>query len=84
MKITPLKNNILILPEEGDQQTESGIIIQSTKKERIAEVIETGVDVTDVKVGDRVGYPPKGYDRVQYKGKSHMIVPESDITHKYD
>jgi len=89
MNFTPLFNNVLLEPLEGEEKTQSGIIIPDTAKEKPqkGKVISTGpgrqedgqLIAVAVKVGDIVMYKKWGGTEVKIEGKEYLIVEDKDI-----
>lgn len=90
MNFTPLLNNVLIEPLEGEQKTQSGIIIPDNAREKPqkGKVIAVGeghttpegklIPVT-VKVGQVVMYKKWGGTGVKLDGCDYLIVEDKDI-----
>ena len=87
--IKPVADRILIKMKEGEETTNSGIILSASAKEKpqIAEVIEVGpggnVDGNNVemyiKKGDKVIVSKYSGTEVKYEGVEYLIVKQSDI-----
>ena len=87
--IKPVADRILIKMTDGEETTQSGIILSSGAKEKpqIAEVIEVGpggnVDGNNVemyiKKGDKVIVSKYSGTEVKYEGVEYLIVKQSDI-----
>lgn len=87
--IKPLEDRILIEPLEATQQTQSGLYIPDTAKEKPQEgkVIAIGIKRDDdgkeikfdVKVGDTVLMPKYGGTEVKIDDKTYQIVREDDL-----
>lgn len=59
MKYKPLNDRLLVLRSERPQETQSGIIMASQKKQELlpyGKVIAIGADVHDIAVGDIVAF----------------------------
>src|SRR3989304_8993688 len=89
-KITPLFDNVLIKPLEGEEKLPSGLVLPDTAKEKpqIGEVMAVGPGGTDdkgnevkmaVKVGQKVMYKKWGGNEVKVDGQEWMIVEQKDI-----
>lgn len=90
MNFTPLLNNVLIAPLEGEQKTQSGIIIPDNAREKPqkGKIIATGeghttpegklIPVT-VKVGQVVMYKKWGGTEIKIDGQEYLIVEDKDI-----
>ncbi len=91
MKITPIKDNIVVKRiEERDEKNVGSIIIPDTAKEKpmTAEVIAIGSGRTlkdgekvalEVKVGDRVLIGKYSGSEVKLDGTEYLILKEDDV-----
>ena len=90
MKIRPLHDRILIKRLEEDKESEGGIIIPDTAKEKPIQgkVIAVGkgkimksgeVIPLDVKKGDKVLFGKYGGTEVKIDGEEHLLMREDDI-----
>ena len=90
MKIRPLQDRVIVRRLEDEEQTEGGIIIPDTAKEKPMEgkviavgkgkVLEGGKVVPlDVKKGDRVLFSKYAGTEVKLEGEEHLIMREDDI-----
>jgi len=91
IKIKPLADKVLVLPDEvSETKTSGGIIIPDTAKEKPqkGEIVAVGPGRTDdngnvikmnVKVGDKVLYSKYGGNELEYESKKYLIMSESDI-----
>ncbi len=87
--IKPLADRALIKMKEGEEKTESGIIISGANKEKsqIAEVIAVGpgqkidgvLEEMHVKVGDKVIISKFAGTEIKYEGQDYVIVKQDDI-----
>ena len=87
--IKPLADKVLIKMKEGEEKTESGIILSTAAKEKsqIAEVIAVGpggnIDGNkiemNVKVGDNVIVSKYSGTEIKYEGQEYLIVKQNDI-----
>jgi len=87
MNIKPIGDRILVEPLELQKQTEGGIIIPDTAKEKpiTGKIIEIGTseDVTNnFKVGDKVIYAKYGGDEITIDNKELKIIQFSDVLAK--
>jgi chaperonin GroES len=89
MKIKPLQDRILVKRIE-EEETEGGIIIPDTAKEKPIEgkvvavgkgkVSEDGkVMPLDVKKGDRILFGKYAGTEVKIEGEEHLIMREDDV-----
>ena len=87
--IKPLGSKVLIKMKEGEETTQSGIILASSAQEKpqIAEVIEVGpgkkiegkIEEIYVKKGDNVIVSKYSGTEVKYKGIEYLIINQDDI-----
>ena len=79
--IKPLINRVVVEPLKAAEKTSSGLFIpddaQTVPQE--AMVISVGPDVVDLKVGDRVIYSLYGGTKLDYDGKSYIVLDDKDI-----
>ena len=87
--IQPVADRVLIKMEEGEETTQSGIILSSNAKEKpqIAEVIAVGpggnvegnhIDMF-IQVGQKVVVGKYAGTEIKYAGEDYIIVKQSDI-----
>ncbi len=87
---TPLFDNVLIKPLEGEEKLPSGIVLPDSAKEKpqVGLVMAVGAGTTDdkgnpvkmvVKVGQKVMYKKWGGNEVKVNGEEWMIVEQKDI-----
>ena len=83
MKLTPLGERALVKMVEGEQTTESGIVLPDTAKEKpqTAEVVAVGQfeEGTKVEVGDVVVLRKFAGTEVDLDGEEHLIVEMEDV-----
>ncbi|WP_185872632.1 co-chaperone GroES [Blattabacterium cuenoti] len=85
VKIKPLADRVLILPDQAETQTASGIIIPDTAKEKPQKgtVIAIGQgkknEPITLKKGDRVLYGKYSGTELKWEEKEYLIMRESDI-----
>ena len=91
MKIKPLADRVIVLPDDAaESKSAGGIIIPDTAKEkpRQGKIVAVGAGRLDeagkpikmnVKVGDKVMYSQYGGTELKYDGKEYLIMSESDI-----
>ena len=88
--IKPVADKILIKMIEGEEKTESGIILSGTAKEKpqIAEVIEVGPGITHIpgkevkmyiKKGNKVIVSKYSGTEVKYEGEDYLIIKQDDV-----
>ncbi len=91
VKITPLRDKVVVKRiEEEEQKTAGGIIIPDTAKEKpqLGEVIAVGrgkvledgkVIPPEVKVGDRVLFAKYAGTEIKIEGEEYLIMSEDEI-----
>lgn len=90
VKIKPLGDRVLVQMIEEEEQTQGGIIIPDSAKEKpqTAKVVALGTGRKDddgktvefnVKVGDRVFVSKYGGTEVKLDGESYTLLREDDI-----
>ncbi len=84
VKIEPLGARVLILPDEGEEQTASGIYLPETAKEKPQQgTVEAVGDeeemVTDLQVGDKVIFPKYSGTEIKIDGTAYLLMDESDV-----
>ncbi|MCY1549277.1 10 kDa chaperonin [compost metagenome] len=67
--------------EVAATQTASGIYLPETAKEKptLANVVATGADVKEVKVGDKIVYKEYSTTELKIDGTEYLIIKEEDI-----
>jgi chaperonin GroES len=85
MKHKPLKDRVLVEPQEAEEKTSSGIIIPDSAKEKPqkGKVVAVGNGKKDepmtVKEGDIVIYGKYAGTEINLDGKDFLIMREDDI-----
>lgn len=89
MKVTPILDNILILPLEAEEKTASGLYIPDSAKEKPqkGKVVEVGPGKFEngnlikpgVKKGEIVIFKKWGGEELTIEGKDYKLVKEEDI-----
>ena len=89
MSLKPLDDRIVVLPNEAEQTTASGLVIPDTAKEKPqeGEVLAVGPGrfedgnrvPLDVKVGDKVIYSKYGGTEVKLAGDELLILSARDV-----
>ena len=88
--IKPVADKILIKMIEGEEKTESGIILSSGAKEKpqIAKVIEVGPGGTNlsgekiemfIEKGQKVIVSKYSGTEVKYEGEDYLIIKQDDV-----
>lgn len=80
--LKPLHENVILIKEEAEKKTASGIILtdNSEKKSNIAAVAAVGEDVkSEIKVNDRVVYKEYSGTNVEMDDKKYIIIEAEDI-----
>ncbi len=88
MKVTPLKERILVKPIEAEEKTKAGIIIPDTAKESTYRgkviAVGEGKEMPAVKPGDTVIYEKFGGTEIKIDGEKHLILQAKDVLAKID
>ena len=84
VSIEPLGARVLILPDEGEDQTSTGIYLPETAKEKpqqgtIQAVGDEEEMITDLKVGDTVLFPKYGGTEIKFDGTTYLLMDEADV-----
>lgn len=89
MKIKPLFDRVVLLPEESEKETKGGIILpqMAQEKSQIATVVAVGdgqntegKDVgMKVKVGDKVLYGKYSGTEIEVDQKKYVVIRQLDI-----
>jgi chaperonin GroES len=93
--IDPLSDRVVVMPEEADEKTASGIILPDTAKEKpqMGKILAAGpgkvsengnVVKMTLKAGDRVLYGKYSGTEVTLDDNEVLIMRESDILAKYN
>jgi chaperonin GroES len=90
LNLRPLGDRVVIEPSEGEEQTEGGILLPETAKEKPQQgtILAVGpgrrddngkLIAMDVKVNDKVLYAKYAGTEIKVEGKKVLILKESDI-----
>jgi len=90
MKLKPLRDRLIVKPDESEDKTKSGIVLPDSAKEEPQEgkVVAVGSGALDrdgkkipmeVKVGDKVIVPKYGANKVKVEGDEYLILREEDV-----
>jgi len=85
LKIQPLSDRVLVVPQEAETKTASGIYIPDSAKEKPQQgkVVAVGKGNKDhkmtVKVGDIVLYGKYSGSELKLEGNDYLIMREEDI-----
>ena len=85
MKVKPLSDRVLILPNPAEEKTAGGLIIPDTAKEKplAGKVIAAGPGTSEVKMevkeGDEVLYGKYAGTELTIDGKEYLIMRQADI-----
>ena len=83
--IKPLGARVVIKKMEAEEQTEAGLLLSGSAKEKPqqAEVLAVGPGTKDepmeLKVGDIVVFSRYGGSELKYKGSEYTIISQKDI-----
>ncbi len=83
MKVQPLDDRVLVLPQDSEEKVGS-IIIPDTAKEKpvVGEVKAVGTDEElkeMIKVGDKVVYGKYAGEELKVDGVKHLLISRSDL-----
>ncbi len=85
LKIQPLSDRVLVVPQEAETKTASGIYIPDSAKEKPQQgkIVAVGKGTKDhdmtVKVGDTVLYGKYSGSELKFEGNDYLIMREEDI-----
>jgi chaperonin GroES len=81
MTIHPLADRLVARQLEAETKTAAGILLPDSAKEKplMAEVLEVGKDVKEVKKGDKIVY--KQYSATEFKlgADEQFVIKEEDV-----
>ena len=82
--IQMINNKVLIIPDNIEETTESGIILSKAEAEipNKGIVVSVGNKVNELEEGDYVIYQPRHAIRIKHEDKEYLIFPESSIIAK--
>lgn len=89
-KFLPLADRVLVMPDEAERKTASGLIIPDTAKETPARgtVVRLGAGLADksffVKVGDSVSYSKYAGSETTVDDVEYKVLRETDIIGIYE
>tara|TARA_B100000214_G_C23858130_1_gene576737 strand:- start:522 stop:806 length:285 start_codon:yes stop_codon:yes gene_type:complete len=90
MKLKPLEDRVVVLPQAAEEKTASGIILPDTAKEKpqMGKILAVGPGKSSdtgsmikmsLKSGDKVLYGKYSGTEVNYEGDEVLIMRESDV-----
>ena len=83
IKIKPLGNRVVLLPEKEEKVTKSGIILADSgknEKKNIGKILVVSENLKEkLKEGDKVFFSDYGYEEIEMDGEKYFIVPEDKI-----
>ena len=90
MKLKPLEDRVVVLPQAAEEKTASGIILPDTAKEKpqMGKILAVGPGKSSetgsmikmaLKSGDKVLYGKYSGTEVNYDGDEVLIMRESDV-----
>lgn len=85
MKVKPLSDRVLILPNPAEEKTAGGLIIPDTAKEKplAGKVVAAGPGTSEVKMevkaGDQVLYGKYAGTELTVDGVEYLIMRQTDI-----
>lgn len=79
MKLTPLGDRILVIPEETPNKI-GGIFIPDSSREKPhkGEVVAIGVSSHDVSPGNKVLYGKSAGTEINFEGKKYLVMRAGD------
>lgn len=80
--LKPLHENVILMKEEVEKKTASGIILTDTseKKPSVAKVVAIGEDVkAEIKENDQVVYKEYSGTNIEIDDKKYIIIEAEDI-----
>lgn len=78
--LKPIKDRILILRDDQETETKSGIILPKDEMPQGSGIVmAVGPEVSEIKVGQRVIFKKLDGHDFNYQGKSHVILREFNI-----
>lgn len=82
MELKPLHDNIVIILDEKVSKTQGGIFLASNneKQPQSGKVIAVGPKVSDIKIGDHIGFETGQFRKMSVDDKVVAIVKEKDVT----
>ena len=89
MKIQPLDDRVLVVPESEEETTASGIIIPETAKVKprrgTVAAVGNDEDLQElIKEGDKILYGKYAGDELSYDGTDYLILSQGDILAKLE
>ena len=83
MKVKPMADRVLVLPEAAEEKTSTGLYIPDTAKPVKGEVVAVGNGTKDeemvLKVGDKVLYGKYAGTELEADGTKYLIMRQSDV-----
>jgi len=84
VKLEPLGARVLILPDEGEDKTSSGLYLPETAKEKpqrgtVEAIGDEEEMVTNLKTGDKVLFPKYSGNEIKLDGKTYLLMDEADV-----
>ena len=80
MGMKPLKDRIVAVVEKPLEKTKSGILLGEAKEKPAYAVVESvGLEVKEVKKGDKIIYKEYSQSEIKMDEKDYVIVKEEDV-----
>ena len=85
MKIKPLADRVLVMPDPAEEKTAGGLIIPDTAKEKplAGTVVAAGPGTEEVKMevkkGDKVLYGKYAGTEITHDGETYLMMKQNDI-----
>ena len=81
-KIKPLKDRVVVKPQEAEEKTASGIVLPSNaskEQPQQGEVVAIGDEQKDVKIGDNVLFKSYAPTKIKISNEEIYILEGDDI-----
>ena len=84
--IKPRKDQVLLVREESDELTKSGLYIpdQAKKDKQMGIIKGVGSDIFDLQEGDRVIFGKYAGDDFYHKGEKYILAKDEEILAKIE
>ncbi len=85
MRVKPLSDRVLVLPNAAEERTAAGLFIPETAKEKPLEgtVVAVGPGTKEIemelKVGDKVMYGKYAGQEIAIGGVDHLMMKQADV-----
>ena len=82
MTFKPLKNLVLVLPEEAQDRAGSIFLPEQSRKSSMRGTVVSAGPQATLAPGDKVMVPVYGGSEIKMSGKTHRLLKEDDILAK--